>query len=287
MEGENKNMKMKKLTALALAGVLCLGMSTTAFAANSVDPDVADVTIENFEGKLYSNVQNPDGSYDEIENIEIKGYEIADKAAKEDIEVWEKSEVAFRDAVETAAEKIGKTIEKDANLAIVKDVDLQANVNWDLLKEDGVKDVEVTFDVTDLKIDFRTDLSENDTLYLMHYVDGAWVCMETTLKSVDVPGVGKKLYATANFNTTDGMSPVVFVAEYTRGGGNVVVDPEDPTIPVDPEDPTTPADPSNPSINGNGTVTIDDIANAVVRRLQAANTRVVRTSTVASPKTGE
>ena len=34
-------MKMKKLTALALAGALCLGMSTVALAAPSVGPEDA------------------------------------------------------------------------------------------------------------------------------------------------------------------------------------------------------------------------------------------------------
>ena len=43
-------MKMKKLTALALAGVLCLGMSTTAFASASPLPEDA-VTATNDEGK--------------------------------------------------------------------------------------------------------------------------------------------------------------------------------------------------------------------------------------------
>ena len=50
MEGENKNMKMKKLTALALAGALCLGMSTVALAAPSVgSEDAITATTENGE----------------------------------------------------------------------------------------------------------------------------------------------------------------------------------------------------------------------------------------------
>ena len=41
-------MKMKKLTALALAGALCMGMSTVALAAPSVGPkDAITATTEN------------------------------------------------------------------------------------------------------------------------------------------------------------------------------------------------------------------------------------------------
>ena len=58
MEGENKDMKMKKLTALALAGVLCLGMSTTAFASASPLPEDA-VTATNDEGKEVILEQSP------------------------------------------------------------------------------------------------------------------------------------------------------------------------------------------------------------------------------------
>ena len=51
-------MKMKKLTALALAGVLCLGMSTTAFASASPLPKDA-VTATNDEGDKVTLEQSP------------------------------------------------------------------------------------------------------------------------------------------------------------------------------------------------------------------------------------
>lgn len=137
----------------------------------------------------------------------------------------------------------------------------------------------------DLKIDKKSKLTEGDTLYLMHWVasknggKGDWVLMETELVPDTITG---KLRAKALFNAEDKLSPIVFIARQNANGGTTVT-PIDPTDPVIPD----PTDPSNPSVDNGGKITIDDIANAVVKKLQASNTKVVRVSSNVSPKTGE
>ena len=86
MEGENKDMKMKKLVALAVAGMLCLGMSVTAFAANSLTPEDAAAVIENEDGTTTPLV---------VEDLDEKVQEVVD-TWKDDSTALE---VAVKDAV--------------------------------------------------------------------------------------------------------------------------------------------------------------------------------------------
>ena len=86
MEGENKDMKMKKLTALALAGVLCLGMSTTAFAAASPLPEDA-VTAVNDEDKEVTVTQSPvNTDYGTFKDWDSKKPEKVDQSVRNTLE---------------------------------------------------------------------------------------------------------------------------------------------------------------------------------------------------------
>lgn len=284
-------MKMKKLTALALAGVLCLGMSTTAFAAPSLQTGDGDVTILDSEGKesdkqLYNkDKQEIDAPNVWTEEIDASKYDEA--FLESEYEVWRDNDSkvgnqALKDAVQAA----GGTFDKNAQVVYLDEVDVKSDVDFEKANKDGIEVLRLKFDMSGYKINpadgygDATELTDEDTVYLMHWVDATkeWVCIKADL--IYEKGV---LYAYANFETKNGLSPVVFVA--TRG---TVTDPDtnEPGTNVRPGDDVTPDDIVGG--NTNGTVSIDDIANAVVNKLQAANVKAVRTvRTGVSPKTGE
>ena len=51
-------MKLKKMVALITAGALCLGMSMTAFAANSVTDVIGGAIVEGVEGTVENDYYN-------------------------------------------------------------------------------------------------------------------------------------------------------------------------------------------------------------------------------------
>ncbi len=290
-------MKMKKLTALALAGALCMGMSATAFAADSVTTK----TALDAKGNVVENYQFYDAAGNPVDQVKITDTETtinnlnmpADQKAV--VRYWntDQGQEALKDAI--AAQK--GEVNADAPIAIAKTSDVTADVNWEYLQEDKkdgkIDSLQVKFNVTDLMINSRTPLTDGDILNLMHWVNdpsdkengGRWVCIPTVLKY----GEGKDratLYATAKLNPDDELSPMLFVVQKGNGTITPPKPEEDPSDPTDPSDPSDPTDPEKPVIN-DGKVTIDDIANAVVKKLQATNSKVVRVSSGVSPKTGE
>ena len=200
MEGENKDMKMKKLVALAVAGMLCLGMSVTAFAANSLTPEDAAAVIENEDGTTTPLV---------VEDLDEKVQEVVD--------TWKDDSTALEAAVKDAVKNNPDIkLEEGAKYAVVGafDYDIQGGLNGD---------TEIKFDISKL---LPTGLKEGETLYLMHGITDAngnvtkWVLVNTTVEGD---------YATATF---DSLSPIAFIV---ASNGDTVLDP-DPIIPT-PEDP--------------------------------------------------
>ena len=171
MEGENKDMKMKKLVALAVAGMLCLGMSVTAFAANSLTPDDAQAEAVDKEG-------NP---------ITITATDLGEEA-QEVVDKWEADPETLKADVEKAVEGTNITLKENAEYAVIGAFEYEGDLT---------PGSEITFDVSAM---LPNGLEEGQTLYLMHgLADGSWVLVETTVKD------GK---ATAQL---DSLSPIAFV----------------------------------------------------------------------------
>ncbi len=296
-------MKMKKLTALALAGVLCLGMSVTAFADEAVSADGADGTVST-DGS-----PSPSGEKDGKETVQFA------KSNKEEGTVpvtvgaitnhvtdgWEdpdpdqaskniKSD--FKSRIRAIEDQLN---EDDGDLSPNERQELEAqldNLNQLNLGKDAYYEVVTAYDYSyDLKRgeevtirfnlnDRLEDLAEGDDVYLMHYVDGQWQVYSYTVQYDPIGDNGKPLYYVEHPFTH--FSPVAIVRVTDDGTPSVEKPepkPENPT-----EDPTlTP--------NADGSITADQLADLIVKKLeQNANTvKVVRTavSGKASPKTGE
>ena len=312
-------MKMKRLTALVLAGVLCLGMSTTAFAAESVRPVDGENTIKNAgDAKLYKVDENGKIVKDENGNpIILKEEDIevavdtldtgkyADKYDTEDdkkfsgqYNLWTADSKEMPGVASEAMRKaIGEDrVDKNAQVVFLDAADVTSNVHMqsfaDQTNDKGV--LTLKFDLSDYKIKdkygIETPLNENtDHVYVMHFsaVTQTWMCLDATLKE-ERDGDILKRFAYVDFDAANGLSPVVFMATRSnvnggQGGGN---QGDNGNINTTPGDGTT-LTPGDVTPGTDGKVTIDDIANAVVKKLQASNVKAVRTSSGVSPKTGE
>ena len=208
MEGENKNMKMKKLTALALAGVLCMGMSTVALAAPSVGPkDAITATTENGESvtlvkdDISIGIGTPYDGWDSTN---------PDKASD-----------AIKDTLATGAIKIEQEINR-------------------IKQENDPKDA------------------------------GEIAELERQKAAVE---------ELANSDFTS-LSPVAILRINSDGSTQVTPPAEQPG---DTNQPSV-----TPTPDENGNITADQLADLIVRRLQANGVRFERTAaTGRSPKTGE
>lgn len=181
-------MKIKKLVALLTAGVLCLGMSTTAFAAQSVDDASGYVQLEGAEGSV-SGV-----SGDELEGDEKKAYDDAKKVLEDEDAVKAVLEAKGFDTKNVDVVVLGmadyKYYDKDGNEAeLPKGATLRFGLNG-LEKAKGLKN--------------------GDSVYLMHYVNGNWQVI--TAKVVLANGV---LYAETDQLTS--LSPIAFLKVMSDG----------------------------------------------------------------------
>ena len=194
MEGENKDMKIKKLTALVLAGMLCLGMSVTTFAANSLTPEDAEAEAVDKDG-------NP---------ITITATDLGAEA-QEVVDKWEADPETLKADVEKAVEGTNITLKENAEYAVIGAFEYEGDLT---------PGSEITFNVSAM---LPNGLEEGQTLYLMHgLADGSWVLVETTVKD------GK---ATAQL---DSLSPIAFVLASDGTpivNPNPPVDPVDPADP--------------------------------------------------------
>ena len=259
-------MKMKKLTALALAGVLCLGMSTVAFAADS--PQKSDAIWATEEGKKVDVKDTDDAAMTDWEaaapedlsetvkdtfHEEYKEYKKElDKKDPGDISPNEKKQLELLDSLAN----------DDAVYEIVTTADIKP-ADGTVIPKDGLN---VRFDLTG-KFD---DLAEGQTIRILHRAASGWQVYETEVK-LDKNG----WYAEWAFKE---FSPVAVF----RVNSDNSITPDVPEEPTEPTEPTVTPD-------GNGSITADQLADLIAQRLQqnANATSIARTSTNRSPKTGE
>jgi len=267
-------MKMKKLTALALAGVLCLGMSTTAFAAGSV---VTADGVQTVTDKLTGEKKE--------EEVEVTIDEVTNADAKKLYDRWSDQ----KDGAKNLEEDV-KAYAEEANIPLAEDaiytmIDF-ADYNVPGVSEDNP--VLLTFNIKDKAIKDAITKAQEDgrepVIYLMHYVENKDGSAEWIMTRHEILGNEKQGYYVEQTFTS--LSPITLVLEMPKAASKPDDKPGDKpgniVVPNPDDNNTTTVTPGT-----NGTVTVDDIANAVVRRLQASNARVVRTSTGVSPKTGE
>ena len=199
--------------------------------------------------------------------------------------------------MEKIFKKAGGEVAEKAQVVYLDEADITTNLDFTAMPEGSA--LTLKFDMSDYKIekdaDGRESVNKNldpatDVVYAMHWVEAqkAWVCLKVRLERVTEGNV-IKTYGYVDFDQANGLSPVVFVATRSAqgGGGQGGGDNgsgDNGNINVRPGDEVNGSD-ITPGTDG--TVTIDDIANAVVKKLQTANVKAVRTSTGVSPKTGE
>jgi len=295
MEGENKDMKMKKLTALALAGVLCLGMSTTALASTSPVP----ATAENEKDEIKVGAVKKDPLVNDVATINtiendwgIRKGETSEEASvriENDIKGWigdlesQKSETDSLDekaAIDKKLTELKKLDGTKLELVSLADVDCPNLAGDRDLTKDPVK---VKFNLN------GRNVAAGDKISIMHEVKdpktGAtyWTVVTDlpVVKYTDEKDPSKSMYY-VEYDFTS-FSNVVLLKQLSNGGTDVI--PNDPTKPTDPTDQPT----VTPDANGN--ITADQLAELIVKKLEnrVNATKVVRTavSSKASPKTGE
>ena len=278
---------MKKLTALALAGVLCLGMSTTAFAAKSPVPvdavnkkDQGNVNKDDMQDEAFTNTWT-------INDWEIQPDETAEDASTriqytiEDM-ITELNRFDPGDSLDKAEYKKDALAElnklKDKNLQLVTsaEIDYMGTRTDTDIAENGVM---VRFDLSD------RDVKAKDKVSIMHevYDENAHEYYWTVLPDVEVQGNEEDGYY-VDYNFTS-FSRVVILKQLSDGT-NAVIPGEDPKDPTNPDDPT-----DNLTPDANGNITADQLADLIVKKIndRVNATKVVRTSVSgkASPKTGE
>ena len=226
---------MKKLTALALAGVLCLGMSTTVFAAGSV---VTADGVQTVTDKLTGEKKEVDV------NVDIK--EVTNTDAKKLYDRWSDQ----KDGEKNLEEDV-KAYAKAANIPLADDaiytmIDF-ADYSVPNVSEDNP--VVLTFNIEDKAIkDAITKAQEdgrNPVIYLMHYVENEDGSAEWIMTACEIKGNAKQGYYVEQDFTS--LSPITLVLEMPKATsdkpedkpgdkpGNVVVpDPDDNNTTITP-----------------------------------------------------
>lgn len=178
-------MKLKKMVALITAGALCLGMSMTAFAANSVD--------------------ETDG-YGEVEG---GGFIYGDnKLTEEEQKAYEEAKEVLSDEAKVKAE-----LEKLGYDTKGKDIVVMGVGEYQYYDENGKpadlpKGSTVKFSLDGL--DKAKGLKHGDQIYVMHYLgDGKW-----EVKSATVTVINGMLFAEVEL---DSLSPVAFLKVMSNG----------------------------------------------------------------------
>ena len=278
-------MKMKKLTALALAGVLCLGMSTTAFAAASPLPKDA-VTAVNDEDKEVTVTQSP---------VQTDSGTFKDWNSKNP----EKVDKSVRATLDDRLDAIKKELRDESKLTTEYVADLkeeQATIEELVASDEQF----VVVSLADIKAP-GTVVDEENPLNIKFSLNGdaAW----KGIKAGETVRIMHKLSndqliiteATVEWNEKDGffvqqkfdsLSPVA-ILRFADASNDPGTNPgnNDGTNNDGSNNDTT----VNPDNNGN--ITADQLADLIVKKLQqnANATKVVRvvSSAQASPKTGE
>ena len=283
MEGENKNMKMKKLTALALAGVLCLGMSTTAFAAASPLPEDA-VTAVNDEDKEVTVTQSPvNTDYGTFKDWDSKKPEKVDQSVRNTLEDRLGAiKKELRDEDSLTGEELKSLKEEQATLNELLDskdrfvVVSLADINAPGTVVDEENPLNITFSLNGDAA--WKGIKAGETVRIMHKLNnGQLIVTEATVEWNEKDG----FFVTQQ---CDSLSPVAILrfadaaTDDDNNGGT--------TTP-----PTTPGDDTTVTPGTNGNITADQLADLIVKKLQQNTdaSKVVRvvSSSKASPKTGE
>ncbi len=235
-------MKMKKLVALVTAGVLCLGMSMTAFAAT---------------GDSNGNTNAPSPSPEEIKKEEeIKLNAGAPSFDEEDVWFVDNgldytigvdylagadglTDEQYKEVVDTISDpkKVEEVIKQVCNVpdgaqyAVLKAGDISygemVNGQWveHTLPAGGV-DIKVNVGSASLE-----GLKNGDSIYVLHYVNGKWEVLQGTVQVE-----GDAAFVTVHFNS---LSPVAFV-KVTSSGKVVPYDAKgNPVTPVKTKSPKT------------------------------------------------
>ncbi len=279
-------MKMKKLTALALAGVLCLGMSTTAFAAASPGKTEATYAIDE-KGEKISGITNTDVQDSAFDSWKVDDPNKASKNIKKDLN---NRLGEIRDLLDPEENDNYGSLTQDqidalkAEQEALEGLQLDSDVKFEVAM---LGDVDYTGGLTvdeDNPLTVRFDLNgrlENikagDKIHLMHLVTenglSNWVVYDCEVQLDD-----NGYFVTYDFTS---FSPVAIIRY--NSDGSTTVQPPQGGITGDPTD--------TPTItpNADGTITADQLADLIVQRLEqnAKTTKVVRTAGKPSPKTGE
>ena len=286
-------MKMKKLTALALAGALCMGMSTVALAAPSVGPkDAITATTENGTNvELNKNEINVD-RWSEFDGWDSTNPEKASDAIKD---TFEQASVDYEKRITELKQKndpklagviaeyekqqaaLNTLVESDDLIEVATLVDLSVakDENGQILPVDPEHPLMVKF-VLNNRLE---NLAVGQKIRIMHQNSRTqlWEVYEGEVKW---DAVKSEFYVENEFTS---LSPVAILRVTSDGSVQVTPPGEQPGNTNQPGDQPT----VTPDKDGN--VTADQLADLIVKKLQAnANaTKVVRTSVKASPKTGE
>lgn len=236
-------MKMKKLTALALAGALCLGMSTTAFAASSPtpadavsainDPENRNVTASASNEEMFATWTDSDpnkASQNIVKSFSNELDKINDILSdKEYVNSLNPEQI-------TALENQRDTFEELANPDVIYEVATTMD-----LTSDGVVDenhpLTVRFDLNGR----LENLEPGQTIRILHATtdeNGNIVSWEIYPTMVRQDGRG--YYVEWTF---EHLSPIAILRVTETG-----IVPDDP---MDPAEPTTPSRPSTPSQDKN------------------------------------
>ena len=289
MEGENKNMKMKKLTALALAGALCLGMSTVALAAPSVgSEDAITATTENGESVDLETESIEIGRGTEFDGWDSSNPEKASDAIKK---TFENASVDYEKVITELKQK------NDPKLAgLIAEYEKQQAALDELVNSDDLIEVATLVDISlpegqdvvdpehPLTVKFvlnnrLENLAVGQQIRIMHQNEytGLWEVYEGEVKW---DAATSEFYVENEFTS---LSPVAILR--VTSDGSVQVTPPGQK----PGDTNQPGDQPTVTPDEDGKLTADQLADLIAKKLQANGVKFDRTAATgkASPKTGE
>ena len=281
MEGENKDMKMKKLTALALAGVLCLGMSTTAFASASPLPeDAVTATQDEKDVNVYqSPIDTETGTF---AGWNSKKPEKVDESVRYTLEDrLDEIKKDLRDEDSLTGEELKALKEEQTTLNELLSSDKKfAVVTLADITTDAVVDEENPINI---KFSLNGDtawegIQKGEVVRILHQVNGQMIVLEGTVQWNEKDG----FFVEQEF---DSLSPIA-ILRFTDAAANG----DDQNGNNTPNPTPNPGDDTTVTPGTNGNITADQLADLVVKKLQNADaSKVVRvvSSSKASPKTGE
>lgn len=226
-------MKMKKMVALITAGVLCLGMSMTAFAADKSPEDPAKPTAPNTP----------------VVNEGLKGFLPAGKgeadikipASEKDNLIAGTLEDAKKELTDKQYEEVVKTLTDEEEIEkVIKDAcNVPADIDCTVLVAGNIQYTGDKFPAggIDMSVNVgsasKLGLKNGDSIYVLHYnkTTSKWEVLQGTVK-LD----GDSAYVDVHF---DSLSPVAFI-KVTSNGKVVPYDAKgNPVTPVSTKSPKT------------------------------------------------